>query len=154
MAGYNPQILTALTAQILVVCPIFGVSIGDITDKATWVVDYDPAATGGQRTAAAAVVTGFDTSLYTTNASVAYHAHIDCSANPNYPAGNLGDSYLVTVAGKIGGSAGPRVNPGDLATCNANGATSGTHAAVGSNWNVTAGLNTAFSSGWRFRGGW
>lgn len=51
---------TILTEQILAVCPIAGVSIGQIGDKSTWRVDYTPEATAQQRTDAAAIVAAFD----------------------------------------------------------------------------------------------
>lgn len=61
--------------------------------------------------------------------------NIDCSANPNYPAGNQGDYYRVSVAGKIGGAAGFPVSVGDAIVCFVSGA-AGTQAAVGANWNI------------------
>jgi hypothetical protein len=59
----------------------------------------------------------------------------DCSANPNYPAGVIGDSYYVTVAGKIGGASGKSVDIGDVYVCSANNA-GGTEASVGTSWFV------------------
>lgn len=56
-----------------------------------------------------------------------------CDTNPNYPASTKGDSYKVTVAGKIGGASGPAVEVGDMIICTANNA-GGTHASVGSNF--------------------
>lgn len=58
---------------------------------------------------------------------------IDCSSNPNYPASTKGDTYKVTVAGKIGGASGPVVEIGDLIVCQVTSA-AGTHATVGSNF--------------------
>lgn len=58
---------------------------------------------------------------------------LDCSTNPNYPAGSVGDAYLVTVAGKIGGSAGLDVDIGDTIICQTDNA-GGTQAAVGASW--------------------
>ena len=60
---------------------------------------------------------------------------IDCSGNPNYPAGLKGDSYLVSVSGKIGGASGVNVATGDMIIASANNA-GGTQAAVGSSWFV------------------
>ena len=59
----------------------------------------------------------------------------DCSANPNYPAANKGDAYLVTVAGKIGGASGKSVDNGDWYVATADNA-GGTEASVGSSWTV------------------
>src|ERR1041384_557657 len=58
---------------------------------------------------------------------------IDCSANPNWPAGTQGDVYRVTGAGKIGGASGKVVQVGDILVCHTT-AVTGTDAAVGSNW--------------------
>lgn len=60
---------------------------------------------------------------------------IDCSANPNYPAANVGEFYRITVAGKIGGAAGIDVQVGDQIHCYVTSA-SGTQATVGANWTV------------------
>jgi hypothetical protein len=59
----------------------------------------------------------------------------DCSANPNYPAAVKGDSYVVTVAGKIGGASGTSVDAGDVYFATADNA-GGTQASVGSSWRV------------------
>lgn len=59
----------------------------------------------------------------------------DCSANPNYPAGSKGDSYYVTVAGRIGGGAGKLVDIGDVYVC-LNDNAGGNEAAVGADWFV------------------
>lgn len=52
--------IDTLTTQLAAVAPVFGISIGDRTDKSTWRVDFDNAATPAQRTAAQAVLAGFD----------------------------------------------------------------------------------------------
>lgn len=61
---------------------------------------------------------------------------IDCAANPNYPAADRGDTYRVSVAGKIGGASGPNVEAGDILICLTDGTASGTHAAVGAQWSI------------------
>lgn len=63
-----------------------------------------------------------------------YKGPIDCSGNPNYPAADAGDVYVVQVAGKIGGASGPNVDVKEQLICRATTA-GGTHAAVGANWN-------------------
>lgn len=60
---------------------------------------------------------------------------IDCSANPNYPAANVGEYYRVTVAGRIGGASGEVVEVGDELHCFVT-SIAGTQAAVGANWTV------------------
>jgi len=42
---------------------------------------------------------------------------IDCSGNPNYPAAAVGNVWIVSVAGKIGGSNGQPVEAGDTIIC-------------------------------------
>jgi hypothetical protein len=59
----------------------------------------------------------------------------DTSANPNYPAASKGDSYLVSVAGKIGGASGKVVDVGDMYVATADNA-GGTEASVGTSWTV------------------
>lgn len=61
----------------------------------------------------------------------------DASGNPNYPAADAGHLYRVSVAGRIGGGAGPKVQVGDTLLCLTDGSAAGTHAAVGANWNIS-----------------
>lgn len=63
---------------------------------------------------------------------------IDCSTNPLYPAGLNGDSYQVSVAGKIGGTNGKTVDVGDEIVCKQDNA-GGVEASVGNNWYVLEG---------------
>lgn len=63
---------------------------------------------------------------------------LDCSTNPNYPVGAVGDYYYVSVAGKIGGLAnGVDVRPFDKIQCIVISQTEGDHDTVGSNWVIT-----------------
>jgi len=64
-----------------------------------------------------------------------YKGTIDASGDPNYPAGETGDVYIFSVAGKIGGASGEEVEVGDLLICNTDNA-GGTEASVGTNWDV------------------
>jgi len=67
---------------------------------------------------------------------------INCSSNPDYPAGNAGDIYIVSAAGYIGGDPSPSpdngqaVSEGDFIVCEVDGTPSGTHASVGANWTI------------------
>lgn len=61
---------------------------------------------------------------------------IDCSANPNYPAADAGDTYKVSAAGKIGGASGPNVEVGDTLICTTDSTVTGNHATVGANWYI------------------
>jgi len=62
---------------------------------------------------------------------------IDASTNPNYPAGDAGHVYRISVAGKIGGASGVNVEVGDIVTCAVDGSVSGDQATVGANWVIT-----------------
>lgn len=61
---------------------------------------------------------------------------IDCSANPNYPAADAGWTYRISVAGRIGGASGAKVEAGDMAICITDGTGSGNQATVGANWDI------------------
>lgn len=43
---------------------------------------------------------------------------LNCAGNPNFPAGQVGDAYTVSVAGKIGGAIGQNVGVRDVVYCN------------------------------------
>ena len=51
---------------------------------------------------------------------------------------NSGHAYYVTVGGKIGGASGTTVIAGQLLICNVDNSLTGTQAAVGANWEITA----------------
>lgn len=68
--------------------------------------------------------------------AMVYKGVIDCSANPNYPAANAGDTYKISIAGKIGGALGESVQAGDFAICNTDGTLAGTEAQRGTAWDV------------------
>ena len=63
----------------------------------------------------------------------------DCSANPDYLAGDQGDFYVVSVAGKIGGASGIDVDVGDTLLCLVDGSAAGDQATVGMNWTIGQG---------------
>lgn len=63
---------------------------------------------------------------------------IDCSGNPNYPAAVVGDVYVVSVAGKIGGVSGVAVELWDSLLCKT-AAAADNQAAVGSSWVIVQG---------------
>lgn len=60
---------------------------------------------------------------------------IDGSGNPNYPLALKGDTYVATVAGKVGGVAGKSIDVGDMILATADNA-GGTEASVGTSWSV------------------
>ncbi|MCW3467649.1 hypothetical protein [Chitinophaga nivalis] len=63
---------------------------------------------------------------------------IDCAANPNYPASNLGDRWEVTLAGKIGGVNGIEVDPFDEIICR-NTSTGGDQSVAGNDFYIVQG---------------
>ena len=84
-----------------------------------------------------AAVKAYADALISANDAMVFKGVIDASANPNYPASNRGDTYRISVAGKIGGASGPNVEVGDLLIALTDGTAAGTHAAVGASWNIT-----------------
>jgi hypothetical protein len=60
---------------------------------------------------------------------------LDASSNPNYPVALKGDSYIITVEGKVGGASGKSVQSGDYLIAKADNA-GGTEASVGASWFV------------------
>lgn len=71
-----------------------------------------------------------------SNDAMLYKGAIDASSNPNYPAGDAGDTYRISVAGKIGGASGPNVEVGDIIILHVDGSSAGDHATVGANWDI------------------
>lgn len=68
-----------------------------------------------------------------------YKGTIDCTSDPNYPAGDAGYIYVVSSAGKIGGASGEDVEAGDMIICNTDGSVGGTEVAVGDEWDTVQG---------------
>lgn len=71
-----------------------------------------------------------------SNDAMQYQGAIDASTNPNYPAADSGDTYRISVAGKIGGASGPNVEVGDMLICHVDSSAGGTHATVGADWDI------------------
>lgn len=71
----------------------------------------------------------------TVSSGLKYKGDIDASTSPNYPAAEVGDTYFISVAGKIGGSSGVDVNVMAMIVCKADTA-AGNQATVGDNWSV------------------
>lgn len=83
-----------------------------------------------------AAVKAYADALIAANDAMVFKGVIDASANPNYPAADKGDTYKISVAGKIGGASGPNVEVGDVIISTADGQSAGTHASVGANWSI------------------
>jgi hypothetical protein len=96
--------------------------------------DIALAANSDSKIATQKAVKAYADGLLDANNAYQYKGVIDCSANPNYPAASAGWTYKVSVAGKIGGAAGPNVEVGDTLTCIVDASAAGNHATVGANW--------------------
>lgn len=83
-----------------------------------------------------AAVKAYTDAIIGAQDAMVFKGTIDASTNPNYPAGNRGDTYRFSVAGKIGGAAGPNVEAGDILLCLTDGTATGNHATVGNNWTI------------------
>lgn len=120
-----------------------GGTIGDQTDLQAALdaklddsqIDTDPtlAANSNTRVPSQAAVISYVASMVAGLLDL--KGDLDCSTNPNYPAGSKGDAYYVTVNGKIGGASGEDVTVGDLIIAKADNA-GGTEASVGGSWFV------------------
>lgn len=95
-----------------------------------------PTAGGGTNTTQIAS-TAFVTAAVATaiTGTLKFQGSTDCSGNPNYPAASKGDTYIVSVAGKIGGASGVAVDVGDEYFAIADNA-GGSQASVGTSWTV------------------
>lgn len=82
-----------------------------------------------------AAVKAYADSVVGTADAMVFKGSIDASANPNFPSAVIGDTYKISVAGKIGGASGTNVEVGDTVIASADNA-GGTLAAVGSSWIV------------------
>lgn len=60
MAGFEAS---RLHESIAAVCPIIGIQVGNVDDRSTWTIQFDPSATAQQRTNAQAVINAFDPSI-------------------------------------------------------------------------------------------
>ena len=100
----------------------------------TPVITINGSSTNDQIPTAAAVWSAIGTGIGANDAMI-FKGAINASANPNYPAGVTGDTWKISVAGKIGGASGVNVEAGDTIICVTDTA-GGTQATVGSNWTI------------------
>lgn len=68
--------------------------------------------------------------------ALSYRGDINCATNPNFPAANAGDVYIVSAEGKIGGATGTPVFAGDTIVCKVDESPEGDYGTVGVNWNI------------------
>jgi len=119
-----------------------GVVLGRVTAGAGVVeevvidTDLSTVSASHDTVASALAIKTYVDALLGANDAMLYKGVIDCSTNPNYPAGDAGHTYKVSVAGKIGGASGVNVEVGDMVICTVDGSLTGDQATVGANWNV------------------
>lgn len=108
----------------------------EVADFAAGVVNATTTLTGATNSqlATALAIKTYADNLLAANDAMVFKGGIDASTNPNYPAGNAGDTYRFTVGGLIGGASGIAVQAGDSMTCSLDASGAGTQAAVGANW--------------------
>ena len=100
----------------------------------TPVITINGSSTNDQIPTAAAVWSAIGTGIGANDAMV-FKGAIDASTNPNYPSGVTGDTWKISVAGKIGGASGVNVEAGDTIIC-VNDNAGGNQATVGANWTI------------------
>lgn len=110
----------------------------ETADFASSVIDTDTslAANSDTRLATQKAVKAYADGLLAAANGFVYKGAIDASTNPNYPAANAGDTYKISVAGKIGGASGIDVTVGDTIYAITDGISAGDHATVGTNWTI------------------
>ena len=94
-------------------------------------ISVAPESTNSEVPTAKAVYNAINSGIATNDAMI-FKGVIDASTNPNYPAGVTGDTWKISVAGKIGGASGVNVEAGDTIICVTDNA-GGTQATVGAN---------------------
>lgn len=118
-------------------------AVGDLEDAIALkldasAVDVDAALTANSdtRVASQKAVKSYVAAYIAAQDVMVFKGIINCSTSPNYPAADTGYQYRVSVAGKIGGPAGPNVEGGDILVCLTDDTAAGTHADVGSHWGI------------------
>lgn len=112
--------------------------VDDVQQMPLSYLDTDDALTADSdvKVASQSAVKSYIDALLGANDAMIYKGVIDCGANPNYPAGDAGHTYRISVAGKLGGASGEVVEVGDMAICIADSTSSGNQATVGEFWNI------------------
>lgn len=145
-SGAPPAATTAVQGTVLLATDAMTVTGTDTTHATTPAntaaaisARIDNTATLGTSTVNApsqlAVKTYAD-ALIGANDAMVFKGVIDASTSPVYPASNRGDTYKISVAGKIGGASGPNVEVGDTLMALTDATPGGTQAAVGAQWNI------------------
>jgi hypothetical protein len=108
----------------------------EVADFAGSAIITSTTLTGASNTnlASALAVKTYIDNLLAGNDAMVFKGGIDASTNPNYPAGDAGWTYKITVNGLIGGASGIPVKVGDTIMCTVDSSASGNQATVGANW--------------------
>jgi hypothetical protein len=135
-----PEVLSATDAKTVLSLAKGDVGLGSVDNVQQLPASYldtdgTLAANSDAKVASQKAVVTYVAARIATNAFMTYKGATDCSGNPNYPAAIVGDAYVVSVAGKIGGASGVAVTAGDLFLCTVANA-GGTQAVVGTSWDV------------------
>lgn len=123
------------TGKIILDADVTGNGDYSLTLTNAAIDDSSKVITFPNQTGTVALQSYVDSILGDANA-LTYEGVIDCSTNPNYPAADAGNVYIVSVAGKIGGASGTNVEIGDMLVCNTDSTSSGDQATVGAYWNI------------------
>lgn len=127
---------SATAAAARTALAVVGTADTDVSGN-SWVLDEDTMASdSATKVPTQQSVKAYVDQIVAANDAMVFKGSQDCSANPNYPAGDCGDTYRVSVAGKIGGTSGVAVEAGDLFTCLTDGTAAGDQATVGTTWTV------------------
>lgn len=134
-------IAIGLANDLAAVEALSGTGVAQRTGTDTWALLQLDADTGLTAASDTRIPTQRAVKLYAdqivaANDAMVFRGVLDCSLNPVYPAANTGDTWRVSVAGRIGGSAGPAVELGDLLICLADNTPAGNHATVGASWSI------------------
>ena len=102
-----------------------------------WVIDEDDMGSNlNTKVPTQQSVKAYCDALIGANDAMTYKGVIDASTNPDYPLADAGDTYKISVAGKVGGASGKVVEVGDMIICTLDGSPPGDEATVGTNWNA------------------
>ncbi len=99
-------------------------------------LDTSTLSSESDKLATSQVIKNYVDSLLGANNAMVYKGKIDASGNPNYPAADAGWTFKISAPGRIGGSSGPKVEQGDMLICLEDDTPGGTHATVGTKWNI------------------
>ena len=129
--GYTPipQVVSPTSGDIAIVD-----AFGNIADsEKTFSTDSTLSSNSDSLIPTQKAVKTYADNLLTLASALVFKGTLDLSTNPDYPSGNTGDVYAISVSGKIGGDSGLDMTMGDLLLCITDN-DGGTYDDVGSDW--------------------